>query len=317
MAYYRPSKSSSHKRIAQDQRHATEEKRNDRQQSSARSPSLWEVYKARAVQTSDMAAQQNVHPSYAFHTVDWSRYMTRAPGYQITINKCEAFKDAFTLSNVLSRCECERLVYLSECHGYARMKCAAGKYRTNTRVIFDDVAFADMLFERIKRFLPKTYRVHGKTWELCGLNPRLRFCKYVAGQRFNMHCDKRVNLPGEKHFRNSFYTVNAYINDQGQQYEGGRTVFYTGNKRDGFEASSHVSGESGMLLVFNHFPQKYQHCGEPLARGTKYIFRSDVMYTLQRRRDRVARSAQRAIQSGQQTDDIVRSAMANASHSRW
>ncbi len=123
-------------------------------------------------------------------------------------------------------------------------------------------------------FLPKTYKINGKIWKLCGLNSRIRFCKYTSGQHFDIHNDKRVELPNEN--KASFYTVNIYLNNGFMDFEGGRTIFYSSNSK--WRESSHVIPIPGLALIFNHFPQKYKHSGEKIASGSKYIARTDVMY---------------------------------------
>merc|ERR1719474_1360062 len=76
----------------------------------------------------------------------------------------EKEKDAFILSNVLSAAECESLIHLSERHGYVMLISAenGGTGRTNTRVLTHDESLAAVLFERMKEFLPQTYRLTEK-----------------------------------------------------------------------------------------------------------------------------------------------------------
>jgi len=228
------------------------------------------------------------HPSYAVHNVSWAQFMDTNDDGKIEEKVLEKGKDAFTLSNVLSAAECESLIHLSERHGYVTLISAerGGKGRTNTRVLTHDESLAAMLYERVKEFLPQTYRLTdgrmwNEEWDLIGLNERFRWCKYVEGQSFkNIHCDKRVSLPQQERY--SFFTVNIYLNGHGTSYNGGRTIFYdqTGfnGKNAEYEESSGFCAQTGDVMVFNHFPQKYPHCGEMLSSGTKYLLRSDVMY---------------------------------------
>lgn len=228
------------------------------------------------------------HPSYAVHNVSWAQFMNTNDRPKIEEKVLEKEKDAFILSNVLSAAECESLIHLSERHGYHTLISAenGGTGRTNTRVLTHDESLAAMLYERVKEFLPKTYRMTdgrmwNEEWELIGLNERFRWCKYVEGQSFkNIHCDKRVNLPQQGRY--SFFTVNIYLNGHGTSYNGGRTIFYDqkgfNGKNPEYEESSAFSAQTGDVMVFNHFPQKYPHCGEMLSSGTKYLLRSDVMY---------------------------------------
>ena len=221
-----------------------------------------------------------------FHSVSWAKYMDD-DAKDIQFNRIEQNKDAFTLSHVFSKNDCNKLIHLSECHGYSMLVGASRgkKYRTNTRMITDDESLCDLLFERIKQFLPKTYKIHGQRWKLCGLNQRFRFCKYTQGQQFEMHCDKRAVCPQyTAEHKASFYTVNIYLNDGLLDYKGGKTLFFNRDYSTGrkWKESSYVIGRPGLALIFNHYPQRYQHSGQQLVSGTKYIFRSDVIYRLQR-----------------------------------
>jgi len=158
-------------------------------------------------------------------------------------------------------------------------------------VLTHDESLAAVLFERMKEFLPQTYRLTdgrmwNEEWDLIGLNERFRWCKYVEGQSFkNIHCDKRVSLHQQERY--SFFTVNIYLNAHGSDYNGGRTIFYdqTGfnGKNPEYEESSSFCAQTGDVMVFNHFPQRYPHCGEMLSSGTKYLLRSDVMYKRRKR----------------------------------
>merc|ERR1719479_874331 len=132
-----------------------------------------------------------------------------------------------------------------------------GKGRTNTRVLTHDESLAAVLFERMR----------DEEWDLIGLNERFRWCKYVEGQSFkDIHCDKRVSLPEQERF--SFFTVNFYLNGHGTNYNGGRTIFYDqkgfNGKNAEYEESSGFCAQTGDVMVFNHFPHKYPHCGEML-----------------------------------------------------
>jgi len=236
------------------------------------------------------------HASYAVHNVSWAKFLNTDARPKIEEKVLEKEKDAFILSNVLSRAECESLIHLSERHGYVMLMSAerGGKGRTNTRVLTHDESLAATLFERVKELLPQTYRLTdgrlwNEEWELIGLNERFRWCKYVEGQSFkNIHCDKRVSLPKQGRF--SFFTVNIYLNGHGASYEGGRTIFFDqkgwspNGKSPNYEETSALAAQTGDVMVFNHYPQKYPHCGEMLSSGTKYLLRSDVMYKRRKKR---------------------------------
>ena len=242
-------------------------------------------YKAES--TRDVAHRQRCHPSYAAHTVSWAPFMNMNYRPKIQQKLLEKQKDIFALSNVLSPSECESLIHLSERHGYVSLISAerGSTGRTNTRVLTDDKSLADMLYERVREFLPKSYRLRDGEWDLIGLNSRFRWCKYVKGQSFKrIHCDKWVDLP-ELPDQHSFYSVNIYLNEHGTCYSGGRTIIYEKKGYGGsgqYKETSSVSAKTGEVVIFNHFPEKYWHSGETLSSGIKYLLRSDVMYKRRR-----------------------------------
>jgi prolyl 4-hydroxylase len=131
-------------------------------------------------------------------------------------------------------------------------------YRDQDRVIRDDPQLAEDLFARLRPHLPE----HMGDLRLVGLNDRLRFYRYRAGQRFEPHMDHWYRA-GEH--RVTLHTVLAYFNDD---FDGGETVFQE-------QLESVVKPKAGMVAVFQH---KIRHEGRPVLRGTKYAMRSDVIY---------------------------------------
>ena len=138
------------------------------------------------ITTEELAYQTHQYASHVYHSVSWSKYMNQHFKQKhlskIQLRILERNKDAFTLSNVFSVQECQKMIYLSECHGYVQLLSASkGKtFRTNTRVIIEDKSLAQLLYHRIKMFLPTTYKMYGKVWEIDGLNGRFRFCKWTT-----------------------------------------------------------------------------------------------------------------------------------------
>jgi len=187
-------------------------------------------------------------------------------------------KDAYTIE-LLSPSESAKLIELAEIYGF--VDCGYPKnYRSNTRTITQDPRFVDELYERIKLCCQQTYEVStsagDQIWDVCGLNERLRWCKYVKGQRFGRHCDSRFTRSSTE---KSFYTVNVYLNDGTKEFKGGRTRFYKGSRMQ-LKVSSKVTARPGLALIFNQYPDQLYHDGEELADGVKYIMRTDIMYRL-------------------------------------
>jgi hypothetical protein len=162
--------------------------------------------------------------------------------------------------------ECRAFIDRTEAIGYeeAPITTAGGfvmrkDVRDNERVIIDDVALAQVLFERARPFLPARWF----DWELVGLNERFRFYRYDPGQRFAPHTDGYFERPnGER----SHLTFMVYLNEG---FEGGTTKFAY------FRQEIDVVPRVGMALVFAH---KLLHEGAAVVSGRKYVLRSDVMY---------------------------------------
>lgn len=168
---------------------------------------------------------------------------------------------AFSIHDLLTLDECEKLIALSETRGFAEASVrtdhgpkAQPMIRNNERVVFEAPAWRDVLWQRLSALtLPE---VGGK--RATGLPRALRFYKYTPGQRFKMHKDG----PWEEDGRTSELTLLVYLNEG---FAGGDTAF-----RD-----LSITPRTGSALLFLH---DTWHEGSALINGTKYVLRSDVMY---------------------------------------
>ena len=152
------------------------------------------------------------------------------------------------LQNVLSPEACRLVIRRLESRGFSPSHTDyPPSYRTNERLVFDDPQLADLLYSRVRRFLPSSVR----------LNERLRACRYGPGQHFGRHRDG-VYRDGDSVSRQSFV---LYLNDD---FRGGETAF----EDRSFRAST------GDALVFDH---ALWHWGAEVHEGTKYVLRTDVM----------------------------------------
>ena len=118
-------------------------------------------------------------------------------------NSRDSDKLAFVVLNVFTPDECAEWITLTESRGYSPALVNIGTrevlmtdFRNNDRCIIDDENMAKMLFERIQRFLPETW----KEYKLVGLNERLRFLRYDPGQKFEAHMGKVLFLSTSLHF---------------------------------------------------------------------------------------------------------------------
>ena len=131
--------------------------------------------------------------------------------------------------------------------------------RNNDRLIVDDPAWAEALWDRVRHVFP-----HANDHPPIGLNERFRFYRYRPGQYFHAHMDGWYQRPGT-HIR-SVYTLMLYLSGV---EAGGHTRFY--------DADVGVIPEEGMACAFVH---AQLHAGEPVERGQKWVLRTDVMYDL-------------------------------------
>lgn len=188
-------------------------------------------------------------------------------------------RSAFIVDGLLSDAECEALIALSEAQGYESAlinigggrQMAAPDIRKSGRCIIDSEAAAQELWERIRHLLPREI-VPGTSqrWRPVGLNERLRFLKYTAGDYFAPHRDGHfVRDSGPGQGETSYFTVMLYLNDAER---GGATNFV--QSRDESHVVS-VQARRGRCLCFEH---DMYHEGERLAQGVKYAIRTDVMF---------------------------------------
>jgi hypothetical protein len=108
-------------------------------------------------------------------------------------NKEDSGKLASILLNVFTEEECSKWIKLTEERGYSPALVNVGTheivmtdFRNNDRCIIDDIHMANILFERIKSYLPEKW----ENYKLVGLNERLRFLRYDPGQKFEKHMGK-------------------------------------------------------------------------------------------------------------------------------
>jgi hypothetical protein len=207
-------------------------------------------------------------------------------------------------------------------------------YRNSDRIIWDEKVVANRLWERvlqgegIKDYLSvldgEAYfpvlgytrpRSDGQRWVVTkqGVNERLRFLKYGAGQYFRgalnpcypsescsltpskAHCDGTYITPDGK--QRTFYTLHLYLNDSeqalgisqlskdqtsaaskvnpaGEPLRGGATTFHSLD----MDRRLDVDPKAGRILIFQH--KRLLHSGDDVISGIKYTMRSDLLYEL-------------------------------------
>ena len=168
----------------------------------------------------------------------------------------------WTIADFLTKEECEELIHLSEAAGFdeAKVSFSSGArmmkgLRNNDRLMHEDKALADKLWERLRAFCPETI----EDAQAIGLNEMFRFYRYEKGQRFKRHIDGRFKKDEKTESRITFM---IYLNEG---YEGGETAFNDVT----------IKPQTGTALCFIH---EQKHESTPLVSGVKYALRSDVMY---------------------------------------
>lgn len=179
------------------------------------------------------------------------------------------------IDDFLTPAECIALIASSENSGYASAATDYPPlYRNNHRHVLDDPALAADLAARLAAHAPAGIAADGRDWHYDGVNDRLRFCRYAAGQRFSLHQDG-VHHRGPD--CRSHLTVLLYLSD-GAGFAGGDTVFYAhgpGGEGDPPRELGRVRPRAGSLLLFDH---TIWHAGEEVTQGVKHVLRSDIMY---------------------------------------
>jgi hypothetical protein len=171
--------------------------------------------------------------------------------------------DIFTVSEFFSPDECERHIALAEGQGFgdAPITTQFGpvikkRIRNNERVIVDDLALAQMMWQRARDYVPGVLA----GFRAVGINERFRYYRYDPGQAFRWHRDDYFQRDSGERSRLTFM---VYLNDD---FDGGETRF----------PEVIVKPQRGMGLFFVH---QLPHEGAEVKSGRKYVLRTDVMYS--------------------------------------
>lgn len=179
---------------------------------------------------------------------------------------------AWLIDGFLPPEECRACIVTSEANQYGPAPLSrpggavlAPEVRNNSRVTLTDPALANSLWKRLQDFVPPQLDDWlGRTRRPVGINPRLRYLRYDAGERFAPHFDGITEREGEV----SLLTLLIYLNEG---FEGGQTIFYTAHE----ELKFVVRPRLGAALLFMH---NMCHEGAWVLAGRKYVLRSDVMF---------------------------------------
>jgi predicted 2-oxoglutarate/Fe(II)-dependent dioxygenase YbiX len=184
------------------------------------------------------------------------------------------------VDNFLAASECRAFIAQAESTGFVGASPDyPPSYRNNDRLVVDDVALAQKLHARLQSIAANPLSAPAgeqtESWRLDSVNTRLRFCRYTSNQQFNIHQDgvhhRSLNC-------RSMLTFMIYLND-GSDFSGGDTLFFANGPRTDPNANPVVARlrpKMGTLILFDH---RIWHAGETVTSGTKYIMRSDVLFS--------------------------------------
>lgn len=172
----------------------------------------------------------------------------------------------FTLSNVFSDNECNKLIQYAEETGFHAttmddVELNNEHYRLNDRLFLTDTKLAHKIFKRIQHQLPNSIESCGKHWEPYRVCETFRIYKYNHEQYFKWHED------GYERFSNveeTFLTLLVYLNDN---FTDGITQF----------PWEKIKPEKGMALLF---PHNIRHRATAPIGGIKYVLRSNISFRL-------------------------------------
>jgi hypothetical protein len=198
-------------------------------------------------------------------------------------------KGGFVLENVLTANECAQLQQVATQLGYRldHPTSLADPTGIDSCEWLVDESIHSVLYDRVKEHLPTTMN-NKNTNHLHSINHRWRSFRYGQDCVYRPHIDgswpeSRLSEDGksydcdEKGSTKSYLTFLMYLNDD---FEGGQTRFYNvSSTGDGMTARG-VVPKRGCVMVF---PQgntaSLLHEGSAVTRGTKYVVRTDVLYS--------------------------------------
>ncbi|KAI0034017.1 hypothetical protein K488DRAFT_46450 [Vararia minispora EC-137] len=150
--------------------------------------------------------------------------------------------------------------------------------RVSYRISVSSTTFAGDLFRVLQPHLPdfpypaSKARPGTSARPAHSLNSNIRMYKYTPSQHFGQHYDDAVKDTQAGTW--SEWTLLIYLTGAEDGIVGGETVFYMNDKKTAVSAPL----TRGTALLHRHGHECLLHEGSPVAKGTKYVLRSDVMF---------------------------------------
>lgn len=152
----------------------------------------------------------------------------------------------WVIEDFLGASECAAWISHGESAGFEDVGHAESyevAFRDNGRIEFTDEGVAELIWERLKRFIPGD--LNGGMGSAVGCHSKIRVYRYVKGQRFGKHVDESDSVGDGKE---TGATVLIYLN--GDDLRGGETVFY--RDHSGREVATEVKPMAGALLFHGY-----------------------------------------------------------------
>ena len=166
----------------------------------------------------------------------------------------------YSIDNILTNEQCQK--YIDLFNDPSKVENINDKHRKYHRIQFQDKELAQLLYEKVKHYIPK------KIINISvGMNSFIRLSKYEPGQFFGIHKDG-INFDHENNKNMSYATLNIFLNDG---FEGGETIFYENNKKT-ITLKCKPKKSRGCFFYSQQF-----HEGAKLINGYKYLLRTDLM----------------------------------------
>jgi len=182
-----------------------------------------------------------------------------------------------TVQGALSDAEAAAVCAWAEAIGLDPTLASSGRpakgeaYRDAHRALVADPAFAAALWNsglgaRVLEATP----ILGNGRRAVAFSDQIRLYRYGPGERFGRHYDGHG---ADSTFRQTEYTVLFYLS----KCEGGETCFYLNH--DDPEPAAVVAPAPGLCLLHRHGDECLQHEARAVSSGTKYVLRTDVVYS--------------------------------------
>lgn len=214
----------------------------------------------------------------------------------------------FTIDDILSKEECEKLINIANIKGWNDSSPSGGGHgrtgnedaRDNKFCVFNDEKLSKDLMNRIEQYLPENLEflgknvyfnsvTNGKEWKPKFVYDKIRIYKYHEGTSFPEHLDYKVKrnvVKNDKEYiQQSFLSLLVYLNED---FDGGQTGYWPDhngihcrflrNVEKQCNVKDHqvlITPKTGMAVIQD---QNILHEGLPTTKGIKYILRTDIIH---------------------------------------